>query len=269
VFDDMRALLAATSPEVASICTPVASHCTGLMSLLDNPSLKAVWCEKPLAGCLADAEIMVSSVAARALPLVVSHVRRWVPLWRRMKALVEADAIGTLRCLRIATPNRLWSVGSHAVDLALFLGGSIAELRSLDIDALREDGEPACAALVQFVSDAYGIIQVTGTRDNLMVEAEAIGDSGRICAREDCGTIRIERFAPSSHYDGYRQLVDDSIERHETLTDVSPFVAIAAEISELARGSRKVPTCDGSAAFAVEKVLAQMAGVERVEARRA
>ena len=267
VFADLDALLAATSPDVASICTPIATHRAVLLSLLDKPSLKAIWCEKPLAERFDDAEAMVSSAAARGVPIVVSHVRRWVPLWRRMKELVDSGAVGPLRCVRIAMPNRLWSIGSHAVDLTLFLGGRITDLKSLDIAALHQDGESARAALLQFASGAYGIVQVTGTHENLMVEAEVIGDSGRIWAREDVGEIRIESFAPSPFYQGYRQLADATVETHATLTDASPFVAIAAEIAELVRGSRTAATCDGAAALAVQRSLAQMAGMDTLGVR--
>jgi predicted dehydrogenase len=267
VFGDLDALLAATSPDVASICTPIASHRAVLSALLDRPSIKAIWCEKPLADRLDDAESMIAGAAARGVPMVVSHVRRWVPLWRRVKALIDSGAVGSLRCVRVAMPNRLWSVGSHAVDLALFLGGRITDLKSSDIAALHQEGEPARAALLQFASGAYGIVQVTGTRENLMVEAEVIGDAGRVWAREDAGEIRIERFAPSPHYKGYRQLADAAVETHAALTDASPFVAIAAELAELARGARQTATCDGPAALAVQRALGQMAGPDSVGVR--
>lgn len=257
VVNSIDALFDACQPVVVSICTPTAAHMPALRRALAAPSVRLIWCEKPLAGNLADAEAVLAQARDRDIRIVVSHVRRWTPLWRAAHNHVRSGALGKIACVRIAMPNRLLSIGSHAVDLALMLGGDVTDVRPLPVPALDEGGEPAVAALLTYESGAYGIVQVTGLRDALIVEAEVIGSDGRMTVREDSGEIRIERFVADDRYAGYRRLGAADVETHATLGSMSPFVEIANELDRLALDGDARPTCDGQAALAVEKVLQQ------------
>ncbi|MDP6353090.1 MAG: Gfo/Idh/MocA family oxidoreductase [Alphaproteobacteria bacterium] len=256
VFETVPDLLARTRPTVVSICTPAATHARVLDTVLEAAEVRAVWCEKPLAASLADGERMVAACAREGVTLVVSHVRRWAPLWRRFRERILDGSIGTLRCLRIAMPNRLWSIGSHAVDLALWLGGPVEAVTAIDVAALDENGEPARPALLALHSGGYAILQVTGLRRGLIVEAEAIGDRGRLALREDRNAITLEAFALSEAYQGYDQLGEAEVEPLPAAP--SPFVAIGAEIADNLDDPGWRPTCDGPAALAVQRVLEKL-----------
>lgn len=259
LFSCIDAMLSTVEPQVASICTPPSTHGAILYKLLGTACMQAVWCEKPISLDLSDAEEMQAQVKTRGIPVVVSHVRRWTPLWRRARQLTQDGTLGHVRVIRIAMPNRLWSVGSHAVDLALMLGGSVQDIRPLGLPALEEDGEPAVAALLGFADGAYGIVQVTGLQRGLIVEAEIVGDAGRALVREDRGEVALERFAPSPVYNGYDSLGSVVVERHATLNEESPFLAIAKELASLVSDPRIKPTCDIDDAVDVQRVLAAMA----------
>jgi predicted dehydrogenase len=241
--------------DVVSICTPAETHRRILDEVVTIPGLRVIWCEKPLALSLADAAAMVEACERRGIRLVVSHVRRWHPLWRRLRQAIAAGEVGALRCVRIAMPNRLWSIGSHALDLLTMLGGSVAGLRGLDIAALAEEDEPARAALLDFAGGWYGILQVTGRKANLVVEAEIIGEDGRMLARESTGEIVFQRFADSADYQGYRQLAGARTEAVGSLADHSPFVAIAEEICAMLDDPAMQPSCSGADALAVQSLL--------------
>jgi len=259
LFASLDDMMATVKFEVASICTPASSHPIVMQRLLSAPSVRLIWCEKPLADEFAAAQKMVETAQAQGVRLVVSHVRRWTPLWRKAREAITAGRLGTVRCVRVAMPNRLWSMGSHAVDLLHFLGGRLTSLQYLPVPALDELGEPAVAGLVGFEDGAYGVFQVTGRRDRLVVEAEVIGDDARMDVNEATGELRIERFLPSPHYEGYMQLAEPSIEQHATLTTVSPFVEIVREIASLLANPSQVPTCGGTEALRVQELLSGLA----------
>ncbi len=258
VVADAAALFATVQPEIVSICTPPESHAAMVEVALACPSVRAIWCEKPLATSLDAAEAMVAACRARDVPLVVSHVRRWMPIWRRVLAHIRDGDIGQLVTLRIAMPNRLYSIGSHAVDLALMLGGRVTGLKALPLPSLAEDGEPAVAALIGLEGGAYAIVQVTGRRSELVVEAEAFGSEGRLFVREDESSVRLERFAASPRYADYRQLGAAEMSEVGGFDSESPFVAIAREVAALARDPGAPATCDGESALAVQRVLADL-----------
>ena len=249
-------------PQVASVCTPADSHAAAVLRLLACPDLRLIWCEKPLALELAEARRVVEACRERNVLLMVSFNRHWSPLWRRVKALIEQGAVGAVRSLRIAMPNRLYSIGSHAVDLALMLGGPVEQIASLELPALAEEAEPAVTAVLRHRSGAAGAVQVTGFKPQLVVEAEVLGDDGRLWAREDEGRIVIEQFAASPRYAGYRQLDGRRVETVESLDTFSPFVAMAKNAADaLIRGTPL--ECDGRHAVEVQRILEAMAGATR------
>lgn len=259
VFETAAEMIKATDPQIISICTPGETHRATVEVALTAPNLKVIWCEKPLATSLDDAKAIVQMCEQRQIVLVVSHVRRWSSLWRRFAKRIAAGDVGTVRHLRISMPNRLWSIGSHAVDLAVMLGGMVGKAVWLDVPALAEEGEPARPALVLFESGVYAVIEVTGMKDRLIVEAEATGDRGRLRAREDTGEIILEPFVSSRRYQGYLEPGPAEIEKAATLTEESAFVAVAEETIALARDSSAKPTCGGRDALETMRVLELMA----------
>jgi len=259
IYLDAAALLAAVKPEVVSICTPAACHRADLEAALTCPSVKAVWCEKPLATSYADAEAMVSAARQRGVPMVVTYNRRWLPLWRRMRELIHNGTIGDLVCLRVAAPSRLYSIGSHALDLMRFLAGDPQSITSLALPQFEETGEPAAAAMFTYPSGAYGILQVTGFRAQLVIEAEAIGRRGRLTVREDSSRLTIERFGRHPEYEGYQRLAAAGEGRYASMAQVSVFVAAAAELAELAGDPNAPCTSDGVSALATQALIQAVA----------
>ena len=258
VAASVRQLMDSHAPEIVSICTPPQTHHDIFREIIDAPSVRAVWCEKPFSLDLAAAQSMADCARAKGIPVAVSHNRRWVPLWRRCAAMISENAVGTVRCIRIAMPNRLLSVGSHAIDLGLMLGGPAVAVAPMDIPALQEGGEPARAALIQFASGAYGILQVTGVKDRLVVEAEILGDMGRIHVNEGTGDLNFEAFDPSSKYDNYFELGPTETTQDLTQANFSPFEAIAAELWDVVHGNVEQPSCTTADALAGMEILDYM-----------
>jgi predicted dehydrogenase len=259
LFAEVSALLRETAPDVVSICTSNSAHRTTLDAVLGGCRPRAIWCEKPLAVSLVDGRAMVSACDQAKVPLLVSHVRRWSPLWQKFKAQLDAGKVGAVRSLRVAMPNRLWSIGSHAADVLVWLGGSVVAVKAMPVPALDEAGEPAVNALITFENGVAGILQVTGLRAGLVVEAEAVGDDGRLTLREDANTVAFEPFAPSARYFGYRELGAGIVEKIEVNAAFSPFVAIARELAGHARGTASNLTCSGRAALETQSLLEQLA----------
>lgn len=258
VFAELSASLAEIRPTIVSICTPADQHATMIEQSLNCSSVRAIWCEKPLTTNTEDGAKIVNACASQGVHLLVSYTRRWMPIWRRAREIVESGSLGTARVVRISLPNRILSIGSHAIDLLRFLGGEIVDASPFALPALEQEGESAFAGMFRLRGGAYGIFQVTGWKANYLVEAEVVGDEGRIIVREDLDTITFERFEKSFRYAGYRELGAAAVERIATGPTFSPFVAIADEIASLLTGANKESTCSGHAALAVDKILERM-----------
>jgi predicted dehydrogenase len=243
IYSSLEKMFEEQRPEIISICTPAGTHCDILLRALKAPSIKAIWCEKPAAIDIESVQKMIEAGEARSVPVLITHNRRWAPLWKRLHTEIMAGTVGDIRCIRIAMPNRLWSVGSHAVDLALMLGGEVTEISTLNIPELAANGEPAVAAMLRFQECGYGIIQVTGGKNQLVVEAEILGDNGRMIAIEDANIIVVEKFEDCQQHEGYRRLVKENTISISTSSEHSIFIEVALETAALAHGTLDHPTC--------------------------
>lgn len=95
---DWRALIADPEVDVVSITTPNALHAEMAIAALEAG--KHVWCEKPMAVGLADAERMAAAAAAsgRVTALGYNYIQN--PVIRHIERLIEAGTIGVVNHVR-------------------------------------------------------------------------------------------------------------------------------------------------------------------------
>ena len=144
---DWRALVADPEVEVVSITTPNAFHAE--MAIAALQAGKHVWCEKPMAVTLADAEQMAAAAreAGRVTALGYNYIQN--PVVRHIRRLLEAGAIGTVNHVRcemdedfMADPEALFywkseassgygaldDFGVHPLSLMQFLFGGVTRV---------------------------------------------------------------------------------------------------------------------------------------------
>lgn len=181
--------------DVVDICTPGDSH--EPIAVAAAEAGKVVFCEKPLANTLAEAERMLEAVRRNNVLHMLCHNYRRVPAVALAKQIVDEGRIGTVHHYRgtylqdwIVDPEfpRVWrlekskagsgalgDIASHSIDLARYLVGEVAEVSGLlhtfvEERPLPDDGskkgrvdvDDAALALVRFENGAIGSIE--GTR---------------------------------------------------------------------------------------------------------
>ena len=112
-------------PDIISICTPDNTHIRILEECLEWPSVKAVWCEKPLSRDCKEAYDIARRYKEAGKALCVNYQRRWAEEFQRKD----------VKKITIAYTDSIWTNGCHGVDLILYLLGSYndgAELICLD-----------------------------------------------------------------------------------------------------------------------------------------
>ncbi len=89
VTDSYWSMLRFTGPDIVSVCTPVETHCQIVCDIA--PYVKAIYCEKPIALTLEDADKMIETCHKNNVILQVNHQRRFMPV----KARFARDIIDT------------------------------------------------------------------------------------------------------------------------------------------------------------------------------
>ena len=122
--------------------------------------VRAIYCEKPIATRLPDAERMVETCDAAGALLVINHVRRFNPLLRRLRELIVAGGLGDLTSASLQWgAGRLGNVGTHMIDTLRMLTGREVEAVS---GALDLTGRPDCRGPEFRDPGGWGMIRLHG-----------------------------------------------------------------------------------------------------------
>jgi len=177
--------------DVVDICTPGDSHMP--IAIAAAEAKKVVFCEKPLANTLPDAQKMLDAVTRAGVLHMLCHNYRRVPAVTLAKQLIDEGRLGTIRHYRgvylqdwIVDPEfpRVWrlekakagsgalgDIASHSLDLARYLVGEIAEVTGLMKTFVTErplpgsktkgpvDVDDAALSLLRFENGALGSVE--------------------------------------------------------------------------------------------------------------
>jgi myo-inositol 2-dehydrogenase/D-chiro-inositol 1-dehydrogenase len=142
---------------------------------------KGVFCEKPMAVTLADADRAIDAARAAGVVLQVGFNRRFAPDWAAARALLDAGRIGTPRLLRSVTRDPGGFDPSRVAPDTIFL-----ETLIHDFDTLRFLNPGAEAVEVYTVADA---LVEPAWRDRGLLDTATVTvrfDNGAIGTAEAC-----------------------------------------------------------------------------------
>lgn len=125
-YTDFREMLANESLDVVSIVTPDHLHAESFEAAAEA-GVKGIFCEKPIATTLEDADRMIAAAERTGVQTVVNHTRRFDPFYRQARWLIEQGTIGEIRSvLGTISGERamLFRNGTHLLDTISFLLGS-------------------------------------------------------------------------------------------------------------------------------------------------
>lgn len=100
-YQDPLALIADPDVQAVAICSPAASHADLVVAAARAG--KHVFCEKPMALTLEDADRAIDAAASAGVALQVGFNRRFADDFAAMRARVDAGEIGTPQLLRSLT----------------------------------------------------------------------------------------------------------------------------------------------------------------------
>ncbi|PRX27670.1 UDP-2-acetamido-3-amino-2,3-dideoxy-glucuronate N-acetyltransferase [Meinhardsimonia xiamenensis] len=131
---DWAEVLADPGIDAVALATPAETHAP--LALEAFAAGKHVYVEKPMALSIAEAQAMIAAAEAAGRVLMVGHLLHYHPVFRRLKAEVEAGRIGALRYIysnRLSLgkfrteENVMWSFAPHDVSMILSLVGAEPE----------------------------------------------------------------------------------------------------------------------------------------------
>jgi predicted dehydrogenase len=191
---DWRDVVTRKDVDLVDICTPGDSHAE--IAIAAARAGKAVFCEKPLANSVKEAQAMLAAVRKADVVHMICHNYRRAPAVLLARQLISEGRLGDLYHYRgtylqdwivdptfpmnwrlqksTAGSGALGDIASHSVDLARFLVGEITEVAAALETFVKERplaGQPgkrgrvtvddASAAVARFASGTLGTIEAT------------------------------------------------------------------------------------------------------------
>ena len=184
------------SLDIVSVATYAPVHAEITVACAKQ-GIRAIYCEKPIATRLPDAEQMLEACENAGALLVLNHQRRFNLNHRRLRDLIAADGLGELTSASLQWGSgRLGNVGTHMIDALLMLTGRKIEAISATLDLA---GKPDCRGSEFRDPGGWGMIKLEGgtvatvdARDYATVPGQIIlnGTEGR--AISDGSSITLE-----------------------------------------------------------------------------
>ena len=162
-YESHEMMLASEGLDVVSVATPTVFHRDHVLAAVESETTpNVVWCEKPIATSVTDAEEMVEACDERGVELVVNHSRRWAPELPELRKAVAGGALGDVQSASAHWPRELLRNATHCVDLFYHL---------LDADVIRVSG---------YLSGEQG-----QTDQGAPIEVDDVGGGGHIVCADD------------------------------------------------------------------------------------
>jgi predicted dehydrogenase len=126
VYDDYREMLQTERPEIVAVVTPDHLHAAVVEAAVEA-GVRGIFCEKPLATTLEEADRIVAAVRGAGVTMNVNYTRRWYPDFVEARRLVRDGTIGKLSqiVVQMGGPrSMLFRNHTHSIDLINFLADS-------------------------------------------------------------------------------------------------------------------------------------------------
>ena len=136
-YRDASELLREDPPELLSVCTSDNAHAAMVVAACEA-GVRAIFCEKPIATTLADADRMIAAAEASGTILSIDHTRRWRANYVHARELIRQGEIGGVQRILgwLGGPrSMLFRNGTHLIDTVLLLTNDEPEWVFAELDA--------------------------------------------------------------------------------------------------------------------------------------
>ena len=180
LYADYREMLERERPDVVSVCVPTRVHAEVALAVAAQPSVRAIFLEKPIAQSLADADRLIAAFAQCSHAVAVNHTRTWDPHYSAIRRLIAEGALGQVHALMCHGREGALFGGTHLFDLLRFLldrepewvAGELVPGRTFD---------PGARGVISFGGDVRAYVNIAES-DPVGFEIDLVGTEGRIRA---------------------------------------------------------------------------------------
>ena len=210
-YEGHEAMLAAEDLDAVSVCTPSFLHHEHVVDAARSEAAPdVIWCEKPIASRVTDAEAMINVCEEAGTELLINHSFRFTDKLRRLRELVgEEGLLGEVHAVSTQFRMELLRNSTHLLDTLVYLLDARAERVAGHITGENEAVESLGAGID--VDDAGGggfavmddgtfvTVDCTIPRAHSSMTLQFVGSNGKLYMNNDDGEWRYWRLADGEH----------------------------------------------------------------------
>jgi predicted dehydrogenase len=205
-----REMLGAESLDVVSIATPTYLHHDHVLDAIDLADPGVIWCEKPIASSLTEAEAMTDACREAGVELVVNHTLRFTEKIQRLRDLLQRDSLlGTVGALHARFRMELMRNSTHLLDTVIYLldarasriaGYVTGENEAVDaLGAAVEVDDAGGGGFVVTTDGTFVTVDCTSPREHSSMQFDFVGSAGKLTLNNDDGEWRYWRLEDGTH----------------------------------------------------------------------
>jgi predicted dehydrogenase len=125
-YTDYREMLATENLDLLSVTTPDQLHAEVVLAAIPA-GVRGIYCEKPIATTLADADQMIHLANEYGVSMIVNHTRRWYATYQYARSLIHTGALGRVTHMHAYCGGpraMLFRNGTHLIDAISFFAES-------------------------------------------------------------------------------------------------------------------------------------------------
>ena len=156
-FAEWQELIRQPALDIVSVATYTPVHREITLACVEAGA-RVVYCEKPIARTIAEAEEMVSACESAGTLLAINHNRRFHNSTRRLRNFVAEGGLGELTSAALQWPTgRLGNVGTHMFDTLRMVTSREVVAVSGTLDAA---GKPDCRGPAFTDPGGWGVVEL-------------------------------------------------------------------------------------------------------------
>lgn len=235
LYTDFYEMLDKEDIDIISIAAWTRFHHEMVVAAAES-GVRGIYCEKPIALTLEQAEEMLNACKRNSVKLIINHERRWDPYYLKVKELIEEGKIGELKTIvgnalsgayktqkvEFYGGGPMFHDGTHLTDLLRFFAGEPEWVSAYEE---RPNGpeyiENTVFGLIRFLKGTRAFIEGGGCRNYFNFELDLQGTDGRIIIGNGARKLYITK--ESNRFYGFKEL--ERIQLPEPDENANPYVS--------------------------------------------
>jgi len=243
LYQDYSEMLRKENLDILSICTWNSTHLE-IVREATRHNIKAVFCEKPIADSLQNADEIMRLCEGKGIILQIDHQRRFDKFHQAVRTFLQNGELGRIQQVTFYYTSGVANTGSHMFDLLRFFFGDADWVQAIySQNNSSNPNDPNIDGIIKFKNGTFCAIQACDSRDFLLFEMNCIGTKGRLNITHSGFDIEFYRVRNSRLFSGYKEIFKSDFPVNPKLPREFMVSAVKNIVKCLKEGQK--PLCSG------------------------